>query len=277
MSVLQKNKDVVRFFSMAVDIGHHDPKLLELALNILSISLQKNTPNHELVVFSNFGITPPNKNVEIIEFPNFDGTYFQNKWLDLSFKKIFLQEILRRQTGFDYIWIDLDTIVTADVSYLNNTNNIFMAIGGNCQNENPFFSNNNEFSTPRFKYIQGDIWKISQQTFFELMNQFKEILSKGLCLRYDLQDLFNYHIYIKNPPVNIYNLNFRPETVNGLCVWSPNGDSHPCTTGLENLFIDNKKLRTNYHPEKEIHFLSFTVQTYAQLISNIKFQNLFIK
>ena len=34
----------------------------------------------------------------------------------------------------DYAWIDVDTIITADISYVNELTNCFIDNGGNCEN-----------------------------------------------------------------------------------------------------------------------------------------------
>jgi hypothetical protein len=70
-------------------------------------------------------------------------------------------------------------------------------------------------------------------------------------------------------------VNIAPDTINGLSIWSASGDGHPTEEGLENLYIENNILKSNYHPGKEIHIASLTFFTLTKLMNLPKFHNLF--
>ena len=55
---------------------------------------------------------------------------YQDKWLNLSFNKINIYKDLNDEFNEDFIWIDLDTIITKDISYINDLSNVFIENGG---------------------------------------------------------------------------------------------------------------------------------------------------
>ena len=59
-------------------------------------------------------------------------------------------------------------------------------------------------------------------------------------------------------------------------MWSINGNTHATQTGLNNLYLDNNTLKSNFYPDKSIHILSFTFNTLKKLYNSEKFEQLFI-
>ena len=113
------------------------------------------------------------------------------------------------------------------------------------------------------------------------MNIFNDTQSKNLKIEYDIQGLVAYYLYntlnrqIDN--INIYGLNFYPNTINGLGVWS-NDSTKPkfCNIeGLNNMYYDNNILKTKYYPDKEIHFAMFTFYTLNEFKNSNEFKKLF--
>ena len=284
-NTLNKNKNVMLFYTFCVDIGKHSKKELIIVLELLVISLHKNITNYELICFTNFEIKDPSLEKYNITYRKYyDNSIidlFQSKWLNLSFNKINIYKDLYDEYKKDFIWIDLDTIIAADISYINNLSNVFIENGGNCTYNNVLFDNNKSIVVPRNRYIQGNFWKIDLNLYNKLMNTFKELQDKKLILRYDLQDLFSYYIYIEHQGklnnINIIGYNVKKESINGLGLWVKEGKIHPTINGLNNLYYDNKKLRTTLYKEKEIHILSFTFKSIKIMYNNKKFEDLFRK
>ena len=202
-------------------------------------------------------------------------------WLNLSFNKIYIYKDLYDEFKKNFIWIDLDTIITYNISYINDLNNCFIENGGTCNFPNKLFTNNNLITVPRNRYIQGNFWKLNIELYYQLMKTLDELKNKKLYLRYDLQDLFSYYIFIKKngdlSNINIIGYNVKINSLNGLSIWSKNGNSHANICGLNNLYYYNNTLRTKYYPTKEIHILSFTFKTLKILWDNDKFNQLFTK
>ena len=280
---LIKNKNVMLFYTFCVDIGKHSRKDLIIVLKLLVISLHKYINNYELICFTNFEINDKSLEKYNITYRTYydksNSNLFNSKWLNLSFNKINIYKDLYDEYKKDFVWIDLDTIIVTDISYINNLSNAFIEIGGNCIENNVLFNNNNSIIVPRNRYIQGNFWKIDLKLYNELMNTFKELQVKKLRLRYDLQDLFSYYIYIKHQGklnnINIIGYNVKKESINGLGAWGNVGKIHPTIHGLNNLYYDNKKLRTTFYKEKEIHILSFTFFSIKNMYNNKKFEDLF--
>lgn len=274
----------MKFFTFCVDIGKHSKQELETSLIILLNSLEKNVKDYKIICYSNYlnsetkKLKYSNYNIEFREY--YDRTInpmYSSKWLNLSFNKINVCKDLMDEFKESYVWIDIDTIVAYDISYLNEVDNFFVPINGPCRNKNLLFVNDSTITVPRCDYIQSHFWKISSKIHKELFETLDEIKSKNLILRFDIQDLFGYHLYVKNfcNTLNILGKNYKTNTLNSLSVWSPNGNSHANINGLNNLYFDGRILRTTYEKDKEIHVLSFTMETMKKLINTQKFKELF--
>tara|TARA_B110000037_G_scaffold221765_1_gene293899 strand:- start:14 stop:703 length:690 start_codon:yes stop_codon:yes gene_type:complete len=204
---------------------------------------------------------------------------YNDKWLNLSFNKINIYKDLYDEFKKDFIWIDLDTIVTTDISYINDLSNIFIENGGIINIKNKLFKNNNIINVPRNRYIQGNFWKLNIELYKKLMVTLIILIKKKLILNFDLQDLFNYYIYIENKgelnDIYILGNNVHKNTINGLAVWSKKGNTHATLDGLNNFYIKNNKLRSKYYPNKNIDILSFTFFTLNKLYNTDKFNKLF--
>lgn len=270
----------LKLFTFCVDIGKHSQKDLKTSLNILLKSIKKYVKDYQVICYSNF-INSEEYSEFNIEFRKYyDNTInlmYSDNWLNLSFNKINIYKDLREEFSSDFIWIDIDTVVLYDISYLNDVSNFFVPIGGSCTNKNFLFSNNQSITVPRKDYIQGHFWKLNPKLYDDLIETLNEINIKGLKLRFDLQDLFGYYLYYKNfyNTLNVFGKNYKLNVSNSLSVWSKTGNTHASLDGLQNLFFDGKILRSKYEIENEIHILSFTMETMKRLIHTNEFNKLF--
>lgn len=274
------------FYTFCCDIGKQSKSNLIMALNILMKSIHKNISNYKLLCFTNF-TNALNKQIDNkynIEYRQYYDKekmkLYSDRWYNLSFNKINIYKDLHDEYNKDFCWIDLDTIICQDISYINNLSNVFIEVGGNCLNKNLLFRNNTSITVPRNRYIQGNFWKINIILYNKLMDTLDKLIKQNLTLGYDLQDLFNYYIYIENngdcKGINILGNNIKPESINGLSIWSRKGNTHANTSGLNNLYVDNNSLRSKFYPDKSIHILSFTFNTLKKLNNSKKFKELFI-
>ena len=245
-------------------------------------SIHKNIKNYKLLCFTNFKIEniPKHYNIEYREYYDKNKIkLYDDKWLNLSFNKINIYKDLFDEFKKDFIWIDLDTIICKDISYIVDLKNVFIENGGICTDKNVLFSNNNKIIVPRNRYILGNFWKLSIDLYNDLIKTLNKLIENKLSLRYDLQDLFTYYIYIKNNgklnDINILGYNIQQNSINGLCVWSKIGNTHATVDGLDNLYNDDNILKSKFYPDKEIHILSFTFITLKKLYNTKKFNELF--
>ena len=273
-------------YTFCCDIKRHSKPSLIRALDILLISIHKHIPNYKLLCFTNFaGELSKNINKKyIIEYRDYydkqTKKMYNDKWLNLSFNKINIYKDLHDEFNKDFIWVDLDTIICYDITYMNDLSNVFIENGGTCSNKNILFSNNHSITVPRNRYIQGNFWKINIKLYNNLMKTLNNICNQKLELRYDLQDLFTYYIYIENninhKNINILGNNIKTNSINGLAIWSNIGNTHANEDGLNKLYIDDNILKTKFYPSKNIHILSFTFYTLRKLYNTEKFKDLFI-
>ena len=88
--------------------------------------------------------------------------------------------------------------------------------------------------------------EINIKLYNNLIKTLNYLLKKKVKLRYDLQDLFTWYIYKKDRKlypsikklidaknINILGRNIRLDTLNGLAVWSKEGNTHANFLGLK--------------------------------------------
>jgi len=274
------------FYTFCCDIGKHTKPDLIKVLNTLMNSIHKNISNYKLLCFTNFTNELSKKinqkyNIEFREYYYKEKfKLYDNAWLNLSFNKINIYKDLHDEFNRDFCWIDLDTIICQDISYINDLSNVFIENGGTCLTKNLLFQNNKSIAVPRNRYIQGNFWKLNIKLYNNLMNTLVSLINKNLKLRYDLQDLFSYYIYIENngenKDINILGNNIKNDIINGLAIWSINGNTHATQSGIDNLYLDNNMLKSKFYPDKSIHILSFTFDSLKKLYNSEKFKQLFI-
>ena len=274
------------FYTFCCDIGKHTKPDLIKVLNTLMNSIHKNISNYKLLCFTNFTNELSKKinqkyNIEFREYYYKEKfKLYDNAWLNLSFNKINIYKDLHDEFNRDFCWIDLDTIICQDISYINDLSNVFIENGGTCLTKNLLFQNNKSIAVPRNRYIQGNFWKLNIKLYNNLMNTLVSLINKNLKLRYDLQDLFSYYIYIENngenKDINILGNNIKNDIINGLAIWSINGNTHATQSGIDNLYLDNNMLKSKFYPDKSIHILSFTFDSLNKLYNSEKFKQLFI-
>lgn len=276
---------MLNFFTFAVDIKRHSQSDLKKCLNILFYSMKTHIKcNFQMIVFTNFKNDISNdyiNDVNVVFREYYDkGQYklYSDKWLNLSFNKINIYKDLYDEFKKDFIWIDLDTIVTYDISYLKDLNNFFTQHGGKDITKSLIFQNDTTFFLPIHKSLQGNFWKLNIKLYKEFIKTLEIILEKKLLLYYDLQNLFNYHIFFIDHTSSEYNIlgsNIKNDALFGMTVWSKT-HLHPNIDGMRLLYKDNYNILRTYHePEKEIHILTFTFNTIKKLWNTNRFQELF--
>ncbi len=273
----------LNFFTFCVDISRHSKIELQKCLILLIKSIHIYNNSYKLICYSNFVLDNnllKDYNIEIRKYyDNIEKPLYNDKWLNLSYNKINIYKDLYDELKEDFIWIDLDTIITSNISYINELANCFVENGGNCVNDNLLFNNNDEITIPRNRYIQGNFWKLNINLYNNLIKTFDELTKQRLVLRYDVQDLFSYYVYIVNKGelknINIIGNNVKTNTINGLCVWSKAGNTHANIDGFNNLYYEDNILKSKFYENKEIHILSFTFYTLKQLWNNKKFIEMF--
>lgn len=274
------NKNTVLLYSFCNYIGRHKKKDLIKIMKLQIKFIHKHIPDYFIIYYTNFEIKEDfsKYNIEFRDY--YDKSIYKlydDKWLNLSFNRINIYKDLYDEYNKDFIWIDLDTLVVYDISYINKLDNIFIEQGGNDNNMRELFTNNKSIIVAENKYIQGDFWKLNINLYNDLMDTLKYILQKGLKLRYDVQDLVNFHVFkFKLCYINILGNNLYPDTINGLTIWNNDKIKHGNIDGLNNLYYENNKLKTKYYPDKYIHILSFTFFTLLKLYNKKQFKHLFL-
>jgi len=279
---------MLKFFSFCCFIDKISKEDLVFALKLLLSSLDYYVKSYEFIIYTNFDIDINNKNLiirnyydnKIIKYCDGDTTF--DKWFNLSFNKINIYKDLYDEYNENYIWIDLDTVIVSDISYLENLDNFFIEHGGNT-NE-PFPIVHNHFDLDINRTIQGSTWKLNIQLYHSFMETLEELNKQNLRICYDFQGLVAYHLYkklngqINEQNINVLGLNCHVNTINGLSIWTDfitNTNVHCNIIGLQNLYYENEVLKSNYHPNKEIHFLTCTFYSLNEIKHTELFKELF--
>jgi hypothetical protein len=198
-----------------------------------------------------------------------EGSAVRNRWHKLSFNKIHVfKNLYDEYGGACFTWIDLDTIVLADMSYLNGVDNYFVMHGGavsDRMHDVLVYDGGGSgggggggsrviWSIPERTYIQGSFWKLNLSLYHEVLrldSMFREIGVRG---KYDLQSIFAvmawggglcpYYDGVSRASLDggdgrsmmIIGENFMPGVMNGLGVWdTKNGvGNHVNMESLEN-------------------------------------------
>ena len=275
----------LKLFTFCFYIGKNTYQELVRMLYVLLASLDKFHPDFFLVVYHNLGITIDDPRVRMVrglgggggggggggevkdgdaerlllEAPGCDGNVWiegsavRNRWHKLSFNKIHVfKNLYDEYGGVCFTWIDLDTIVLADMSYLNGVDNYFVMHGGAVSDRMHDVlvydgvgggggagvgvgAGRVIWSIPERTYIQGSFWKLNLSLYHEVLrldSMFREIGVRG---KYDLQSLFAVMAwggglcpYYDGPSrvldggggsMLIIGENFMPGVMNGLGVW----------------------------------------------------------
>ena len=232
-----------------------------------------------------------------------EGSAVRNRWHKMSFNKIHVfKNLYDEYDGECFTWIDLDTIVLADLSYLAEVDNYFIMHGGapSSKMHDVLVDGGGRvvWSIPEWMYIQGSFWKLNLSLYHEVLRLNSLFRENGVRLKYDLQSLFavmarggggrdggrdggrggygpcpfyDGHSRAMNGSMLVIGENIRVCVMNGLGVWD-NKDSvgnHVNTNSLTNFWWSDGGtiFRTSMYPDKEIHILSLTFDSF--FMSNV--------
>jgi hypothetical protein len=274
---------MLNLYTFCVFINRISKNDLLYALNLLLKSLDIYVKDYKLIIYTNFDLsTINNKSIEIRNYYNHckNNTLYDNDiWKKLSLNKLFVYKDLYDEFNLDFMWIDLDTYIYYDISYINDVSNIFLEYGGEYKRLEKITSN---FSLEYHKNIQGNLWKINIDLYNKLIELSDSLISRNIHLEFDTQSLFSYYIYVtlngdicKNN-INILGNNYKNNTINGLSIWcEKNNAMHANLYGLNNLYIEDNVLKSKYHNDKEIHIVSFTFYTLNFIKNNVYFKKIF--
>lgn len=272
-------------FTFCVDIDHHNFNDLVKILKLFIKSLKRNKNVFELHIFTNRVIDIKEPNIIFHNYFNETNNEFTSVFYNLSFNKLYLFKYLYEKFNKNFIWMDLDTIITGNIQYLENYDNFFVENGGSCTDPWYIFRNKelNNFNVPTNQYIQGNIWKINNNIYNKLMIIYNKIIKEKLKLRYDTQDLFNYYIFkelngkIDENQINILGRNINKNKMYGMAVWSKKGNKHAFYYGMKRLYWEKGLFKTLFYKDKSIDILSFCFYNIIKLYDENKFKRLFKK
>lgn len=214
--------DSLHLFTFCFYIGKNTYHELVRMLYVLLASLDRFHPDFFLVVYHNLGIgfviDDPRVSCRkwevndgdgerlLLEADGCDGNVWvegsavRNRWHKLSFNKIHVFKTLYDEYGgVCFTWIDLDSIVLADLSYLNSVDNYFIIHGGGDGQDGEDERIHDVllgadgsviWSIPERLYIQGSFWKLNLSLYHEVLRLDSLFRENGVKLKYDLQSIF---------------------------------------------------------------------------------------
>ena len=258
----------LKLFTFCFYIGKNTYQELVHMLYVLLASLDRFHPDFFLVVYHNLGITIDDPRVVcrgwswgvtgggggdaerlLLAADGCDGNVWvegsavRNRWHKLSFNKIYVfKNLYDEYDGECFTWIDLDTIVLADMSYLNGVDNYFIMHGGAVSDRMHDVlvgggaggggGGGVIWAIPERTYIQGSFWKLNLSLYHEVLRLDSLFRENGVRLKYDLQSIFAvmawggglcpFYDGVSRAMTNsmlVIGENFMPGVMNGLGVW----------------------------------------------------------
>ena len=243
----------LKLFTFCFYIGKNSYQELVRMLFVLVASLDQFHPDFFLVVYHNVGLTFEDPRVEcrkwevkdgdgerlLLEAAGCDGNVWvegsavRNRWHKLSFNKIHVFKNLYDEYGGEcFTWIDLDTIVLADLSYLDAVDNYFVIHGGKSERTHEVLCRGGGviWAVPERMYIQGSFWKLNLSLYHEILRLDLLFRENGVVLKYDLQSIFAVMAWggggegggvsrADDGSMLVIGYNYRPDVMNGLGVW----------------------------------------------------------
>ena len=262
------NKEVpttttLKLFTFCFYIGKNSYQELVRMLFVLVASLDQFHPDFFLVVYHNLGLTFDDPRVEcrkwevtdgggerlLLEAAGCDGNVWvegsavRNRWHKMSFNKIHVfKSLYDEYDGECFTWIDLDTIVLADLSYLAAVDNYFVIHGGGSERTHDVLCRGGGgviWAVPERMYIQGSFWKLNLSLYHEILRLDLLFRENGVALKYDLQSIFAVMAWgggggggggglapyydgvsrAEDGSMIVIGYNYRPDVMNGLGVW----------------------------------------------------------
>jgi hypothetical protein len=172
-----------------MEMGSVPSHILIRTLTCLINSLNYFKNKYKLIVYTNFETEelPEDDHVTYIAL-NIENIprYYNNIWNNLSFYKIKVADDIYKSINKIPVWVDLDTVVCANIDHLDIYSNFFVRSGGNSEYISKSWK---QIHVPNYNYLQGNLWKASPdiiQNVFTIWNTLEEYPS------YDLQDVFTY-------------------------------------------------------------------------------------
>jgi len=317
----------LRLFTFCFYIGKNTYHELVRMLYVLLASLDRFHPDFFLVVYHNLGITIDDPRVRMVggggvkgvggadlllDAEGCDGNVWvegsavRNRWHKLSFNKIHaFKNLYDEYDGSCFTWIDLDTIVVADLSYLREVDNYFIIHGGGGAEADAQKRRHDVllgpgggcgdviWSVPERMYIHGSFWKLNLSLYHEILRLDLMFRENDVRLKYDIQSIFSVMAWgggvvggnrcpfydgvsradNGGGSMNVIGYNYRPDVMNGLGVWDTRSGvgNHVNMDALAEMRWSDDDggaiFRTTMYPDKEIHILSLTFDSF--FMSNV--------
>jgi hypothetical protein len=320
----------LKLFTFCFYIGKNTYHELVRMLFVLIASLDRFHPDFFLVVYHNLGIVIDDPRVRMVAGGGaggdgwggkdeevdllldadgcdgnvwVEGSAVRNRWYKLNFNRVHaFKKLYDQYDGACFTWIDLDTIVVADLSYLSGIDNYFIFHGGDGgdggRRHDVLLDSGGcvLWSVPERMYIHGSFWKLTLPLYYETLRLDALFRENGVRLKYDVQSIFSVMAWggggggeggcggynrctfydgvsrVSDGSMRVIGYNFMPNIMNGLGVWdTKNGvGNHVNMDALANMrWVDGEGgvFKTMMYPDKEIHILSLTFDSF--FMSNV--------
>ena len=280
----------LKLFTFCFYIGKNTYHELVHMLFVLISSLDRFHPDFFLVVYHNLGITIDDPRVRmtdciggvpppatdcvgggvkgervdlLLDADGCDGNVWvegsavRNRWYKLNFNRVHaFKNLYDEYDGVCFTWIDLDTIVVADLSYLGLVDNYFIFHGGggsglrSDRRHDVLLGGGGGggggvlWSVPERMYIHGSFWKLNLSLYHEILRLDALFRENGARLKYDVQSIFSVMAWgggggggggegcddnrcpfyggvsrADSGSMRVIGYNYRPDVMNGLGVW----------------------------------------------------------
>lgn len=180
----------------------------------------------------------------------------ENTWERLITLKFFYYRLLLEEFGENPIWLDLDTFVANDISYLGDLDSFCVMLGSKDQRAMSLHKTNPDLIISRNRMINSSIFKVDEN----FLGAVDEILSqnRGLLALGD-QDAFNIAFHFLGHKIPVLGVDIYEEHVYSFDAWNTKKAVHIDQFNSSVLFRDAAGvMRSRLHPKKKLDLIQFT-------------------
>lgn len=243
---------MLTFVTMAMDIGKHSPDELRAVFRLLYNSLRLHHSEFRLYCYTN--IQPKLFSAPMVSFIPLDEcdleAAYSDRWLNLSFNR---RALVSRHLETRPIWIDLDTIVCADLRVVDPFPNFVVRYNLPAERKLSFLGH----QISGRDYMLGHFWRLDRHLDEALLRLANESVIRP---PHDIQDYFSI-LYARDPAALAVVNDFVPGIFNW--EWS---FGHPFPDRMaDSVRLQNGRL----HAAGRKHFAIMTF-TFPSLLANLE-------
>lgn len=264
----QPRRALLVLFSFCIDIGRFPPSTLVSVANAWVNGLvDSQTIFKKAIIYTNLPLEKIGgpSNLEIRKFESdLSPAHNENRWQHLLTLKFSTYAKLVEEFTESPIWIDLDTFVSNDISYLDEAEAFCTPLGTSETRLMALHKSEKAWAVQRNRMINTSIFKVTPSA----LEQIQQVASqnKGQLPLGD-QDAFNIAVHFLGVRIPALGAELHDDRVYSYEAWNKEAATHLNDKNSSVLFQDNRRImRSSLHPGKSVDLIQFTFKGAAALL-----------